>query len=62
MLIETANVISTPDKSATTGFPTSRAGLLLSSVMLSFYNWLNGQTLDLVPINKACGEPRLNSY
>jgi hypothetical protein len=47
MLIEIANVISTPDKSATIGFPTSRAGLLLSSIMLSFYNWLNRQTLDL---------------
>jgi hypothetical protein len=47
MLIETANVISTPDKPTTTGFPTLRAGLLLSSVMLPFYNWLNRQTLDL---------------
>lgn len=34
---KTANIISTPDKFATTGFPTPTAGLSLSSLILSFY-------------------------
>lgn len=44
---EVANLISTPNKSATTGFPTHTTGLSLLSVILLSLNWLNRQALDL---------------
>jgi hypothetical protein len=50
---KTANVISTPGKSATRGFPTSRAGLLLSSLIPSFYDLSHRQTSATIELGAA---------